>query len=403
MKWASAISEHADAHAALAEVVGAVRAALAGATPDLVIVFTSAHHEVAYPEVPPALAQAFPGAVVLGCSANGVIGAGHEVERRPALSLTAAVLPGVGLRPFAFDQASLPESPAGPHGPPDAAAWRKLVGIPPADDPQFLLLCDPFTFDADALIAGLDAAYPSGRKVGGLVSGGTQPGTNALYLGSGAGAQLRDGGAVGVAMIGDIAVDTIVAQGCRPIGVPLTITRCERNVVLELDGKSPLTLLRALFESLDERDQQLFRTSLFVGLEMHESSLEYKSGELLTRNLVGMDPDTGAIVVGAEVHRWKVLRFLLRDARTAELDLVHHLDRFSSSGAHPEGALLFSCLGRGAHLFGRADHDTDLFRQRVGAVPLGGFFCNGEIGPVGGMTFLHGYTSAFGLFRPKRS
>jgi small ligand-binding sensory domain FIST len=183
----------------------------------------------------------------------------------------------------------------------------------------------------------------------------------------------------------------------------MTVTRCERNVVLELDGKPPLTVLRELFVSLDGRDQQLFRTSLFVGLEMHESSIEYKSGELLTRNLIGMDPDSGAIVVGAEVHPWKVLRFLLRDARTAEADLMQHLDRFSSSGTPPAGALLFSCLGRGAHLFGRADHDTDLFRERVGAVPLGGFFCNGEIGPVGGMTFLHGYTSAFGLFRPKRS
>ena len=205
-------------------------------------------------------------------------------------------------------------------------------------------------------------------------------------------------GAVGVAMSGNIAVDTIVAQGCRPIGDPMPVTRADGHVVRELGGKEPVGVMRALYEGLDKRDKELFRHSLFVGLEIQSAKIEFQ-GDFLVRNIVGVDPNTGALAVAAKVRPWQVLQFLLRDAKAAEHDLTAHLERHR--GPRPAGALMFSCTGRGQGLFGRPDHDTDLFRARVGAVPLGGFFCNGEIGPVGGQTFLHGYTSAFGLFREK--
>jgi small ligand-binding sensory domain FIST len=201
-------------------------------------------------------------------------------------------------------------------------------------------------------------------------------------------------------MTGDIAVDTIVAQGCRPIGEPMPITRADGHIVRELGGKEPVAVMRALYESLAQRDRELFRHSLFVGLEMEEGNIEFR-GDFLVRNIIGVDPNTGALAVAAEVRPWQVIQFLLRDAATAEHDLTALLERYRQKQPTPAGALLFSCLGRGMHLFGRPDHDTDLFRERVGAVPLGGFFCNGEIGPVGSHTFLHGYTSAFGLFRQK--
>jgi small ligand-binding sensory domain FIST len=201
-------------------------------------------------------------------------------------------------------------------------------------------------------------------------------------------------------MSGDIAVDTIVAQGCRPIGTPMPVTRADGHVIRELAGKPPVAIMRALWESLGAFDQELFKHSLFVGLDMDEGAVEFR-GDFLVRNIVGVDTNSGAIAVGARVRPWQVVQFLLRDARTAERDLETHLQRYRAARARPAGALLFSCLGRGQHLFGRADHDTDLFRASVGAIPLGGFFCNGEIGPVGNQTFLHGYTSAFGLFRHK--
>jgi small ligand-binding sensory domain FIST len=404
MKWASALSEAQESATAVRAAVGELQRQLAGAEPDLVVAFASPHHADAFAGLPAHIAATFPRALLFGCSAAGVIGAGHEVEEQPAFSLTAASLPGVKLRALAFgdtpgaaseaDTVEAGEAGQAVASEAVAATWREQVGVPPDEDPQFLLISDPFTFDSDALVAGLDAAYPKGRKVGGVASGGRGPGQNALWSGE----RMQRVGAVGVAMTGDIAVDTIVAQGCRPIGDPMPVTRADGHVVRELGGKSPVAVMRALYDSLDKTDKELFKHSLFVGLEMEEGRIEFR-GDFLVRNIVGVDPNTGALAVAAKVRQWQVLQFLLRDAKTAEQDLSARLERFR--GPPPAGALLFSCNGRGKNLFGRADHDTDLFRARVGPVPLGGFFGNGEIGPVGAQTFIHGYTSAFALFRHK--
>jgi len=385
MKWASALSEQADTTAALLDVVARVRATLDGASPDLMIVFCSPHHQAAFSALPEALAEAFPGALLVGCSAGGVIGDGREVEERAALSLTAAVLPGVTLTPFQVGRTPGDD----PHD---------LTGLPAGSEAEFLVLADPFSCDAQALIDLLDGGYPAGHKVGGLASGARSPGGNALFLGR----ETHRHGAVAVGLSGDVVVDTLVAQGCRAIGRPMPITACEGNMILALDKRRPVDVLRELHESLGEADKRLMRTALHVGIEMNERSLEFRQGEFLVRNLVGVDPERGAVQVASKVRPWQVVQFLLRDARTAEEDLVFLLERYRDQN-HPRasGALLFSCLGRGKGLFGVADHDTGLFRARLGAVPLGGFFCNGEIGPVGGKTFLHGYTSAFGLFRSK--
>lgn len=389
MKWASAISERSAIDDAIAEAAGVLHAELGDAQADLVVAFLSPHHASAFRELPARIQLHFPRALLVGCAASGVIGAGHEVEARPALSLTCASLPGVELRPFHLRPGDEP---------PTVASLREQVGVGPEDDPHFVLLVDPFTCDAAQLVVLLDRAYPNGRKVGGLASGGPMPGSNTLFLGR----ELERAGAVGVALTGNVAVDTIVAQGCRPIGRPLLLTRCRGNLIEELERRKPVDVLEEIYETLDERDRVLFRSSLLIGVEMHEGQLEYRAGELLVRNLVGMDPSSGAIAVGAQLRPWQVVRFLLRDAATAAEDLAAMLDRYQREGTSARGALLFSCLGRGLHLYGRADHDTGMFRERIGPVPLGGFFCNGEIGPVGGATFLHGYTSAFGLFRERR-
>jgi len=378
MKWASALSEDAVLENAAGEAAGAVRTQLAGAEAHLVIAFISPHHAAAYEQLPDLISAEFPGSLFIGCSAEGVIGAGHEVEQRAAFSLTAAALPGVVLRSFELIAAMLPKERS------DVQAWRELVGASATENPHFLLLVDPVTFDAAALLEGLDAAYPRSCKIGGL----------SLFLQ----ARVRRSGAVGVALSGNIAVETIVAQGCRPIGAPRIITQCQGNVVLELDGRPPLLVLRELYETLPERDQKALQTSLFAGLEMKSGEVQFRPGDLLARNIMGLDPEAGAIAIGAVPTQWQVMQFLLRDAQTATEDLSRLLDLRRGSPM-PSGALLFSCLGRGIHLFGEADHDTKLFREKVGPVPLGGFFCNGEIGPVGGSTFLHGYTSAFALFR----
>ncbi len=391
MKWGSALSRKPDAAAAFAGAAEAVERQLGGREPDLLVAFASPEHASVCERVAALSRRRFPSALLVGATAGGVIGDAHEAEEGPALSLTAASLPGAVLSGFHLDTISLPGPEAG------AASWRALTGARPEGRVGFLLLADPFTIDAGALIAGLDRAYPGAPKFGGLASGGRGPGDNRLLLGR----EVHRTGVAGVAFSGNVAVETVVAQGCRPIGKPMLVTRCQGGLLLELDRGPPLRVLAELHASLPERDRELLRHSLFLGLDMREERIEFDPGELLVRNLLGADESTGALAVGADLRPMQAVQFVLRDARTAEEDLERQLDRQRRAGgaARPAGALLFSCVGRGAGLFGRPDHDTGLFEEKLGPVPLGGFFCNGEIGPVGGSTFLHGYTSAFAIFR----
>jgi small ligand-binding sensory domain FIST len=392
MRWASAISEHDALPHAVETAAAQISRALDGIAPSLVLAFVSPHHQAAYENLPREVARAFPGAILIGCTGGGVIGAGREIEGARAVSLIAAALPGVTISAFHLDTHEL--LPAGS----TREEWSKLIGLPAtAKDPQFIVLPDPFTFDAGAFLLGLDQIFPASKKIGGLASGGRAPGSNALFLGD----RVFKSGAVGIALEGDLVVDTIVAQGCKPIGEPMMITRCEENVIYELQQRPPLEVLKEIYESLSTRDQELVQHSLFIGVEMKDQR-EYHAGDFLIRNIVGIDPQKGAIAVGALPRQWQVAQFHLRDAHTSEEDLSRRLDSYKTGGASPHGALLFSCLGRGEHLYGRPDHDSGLFLQRFEKTPIAGFFCNGEIGPVGGTTFLHGYTSSFGLFRAKQ-
>jgi small ligand-binding sensory domain FIST len=394
MKWCSTVSQKPRLESAVAEAIPAVRRSLGDAAPDLVVVFVSANHASQYQELPAMIGDEFGGAVLVGCSARSVIGGGREVEEQPAFSLTAAALPGVDIVAFHTASDALP----GPHE--RADAWTKLVGIAPAREPEFVVLSDPFSFDIESYVRGLDRHFPQSRKIGGVASGGRTPGDNALYLGE----RVYRSGLVGVALAGDIALDTVVAQGCRPIGNPMFVTRCRENWLLQLDGRPALEVLQELYQRLSPEDQELCRGSLFLGLEMRGSQAEYRQGDFLIRNLLGSDAATGSIAVGALLHDAQVVQFHLRDARTSAEDLEQRLERYRSQvdPNDARGALLFSCLGRGQGLYGHPDHDSEALRRSLGDVALGGFFCNGEIGPVEGQTFLHGYTSAFAIFRPRR-
>jgi small ligand-binding sensory domain FIST len=393
MKWASAAGADTDLVAAIATAADEIEADL-NSDPDLLVVFLSAHYASGFDRVPEILAARFGAGLIVGCSAGGVIGGAREIEQRPGVSLTAACLPDVTLTPFHLESDALPALAA------PTAEWQRALRLGDGTLPHFLLVPDPFSFDAESCLLGLDRAFPRSQKIGGLASGGRQPGGNALFLGT----QVYRTGAVGVAFTGNIEVDTIVAQGCRPIGEPMFVTRCQKNILWELDGESPLKILQDLYERSDPRDQELARHSLFLGIVMQENRHEYHQGDFLIRNIIGMDAKTGAVAIGAMLSEGAVVQFHLRDAKTSTADLEELLSRYAANRpreVQPCGSLLFSCLGRGMHLYGRADQDTDTFRRYLGDVPLGGFFCNGEIGPVHGSTFLHGYTSSFGLFRPR--
>ena len=393
MKWASALSEQTAFTDAIEECIGLVRQQLGDSSPHLAVVFASSHHAEDYERLPQLIRENLDSTLVLGCSGGGIIGNGQEVEQRPAVSITAAHLPDVNLVGFHLEGDTLPDLDAGPD------AWEEVVQVSPSQEPHFVLLADAFSFPVQNLLLGLDYAFERSAKIGGLASGGQESRQNALFLGD----QVYSSGAVGVALHGNIAVDTVVAQGCRPIGKPMRITESRRNLLVELDGQPPVSVLRDLFQGLNERDRGLMRHSLFLGVVMDQFIEEPKHGDFLIRNVMGMDERNGVLSIGETLKEGQLVQFHLRDSETSTEDLTAVLERYAADNRENQvhGALLFSCMGRGQYLYGRPDHDSELFRDKLGTVPLGGFFCNGEIGPVGGTTFLHGYTSSFGIFRPK--
>lgn len=395
MRWSSASVEHAELEVAFEQCAEAIRMDMQEEAADLLFVFVSPRFAAHYEKVPPLAESHFARALLVGSAAGGVIGGRREREHRAALSLVAARLPGVAFHPFRLDAADLPDADASPR------AWHGALGVAPQPPPQFVLLADPFSFPAEKLLEGLDFAYPQSVKVGGLASAAVRPGGNVLYLER----QVVRSGAIGVALAGEIAVETVVAQGCRPIGPVLRITHCDEHVLHELDQKPALQVLQELAESASAAERALMAQALFLGIAMDELATVHGAGDFLIRNIVGVDPRQGALAVGEKLRNGRSVQFHLRDAAAAAEDLQAVLQRFAE-GPHAgaaAGALLFSCLGRGEHLYGVPDHDSQVFRRVVGDVPLGGFFCNGEIGPVGGATYLHGFTSSFGIFHTPRS
>ena len=391
MKWASVVSDQQSLERAMEECVSSIRQDMGEATPDLAVVFISGHFAAQYESVPEMIQEKVGAKLLFGCSAGGVIGGGREIENRPGFSLTVAHLPDVELLPFHLNGDDVPDMDAGPD------AWEESLKVSAENDPKFLLLVDAFSFPAQNFVMGLDYAFSRSVKIGGLASGGHRQGDNALFLGD----KVYRSGAIGIAMQGNIAVDTIVAQGCRPVGQLMGITKSQQNLLLELDQRPPLEVLRELFVSSNERDRALMQQSLFLGIVMEDFIEEPRQGDFLIRNIIGLDARTGNMAIGEMIREGQRVQFHLRDALTSAEDLATLLGRYVGEERVTEyqGALLFSCLGRGEHLYGRPDHDTEMFRNNVGAIPLGGFFCNGEIGQVGGTTFLHGYTSSFGIFR----
>ncbi|KIG11593.1 hypothetical protein DB30_03130 [Enhygromyxa salina] len=405
MRWSSSISDAAEFSTALDRATSELHEQLDGQSADLVLVFASREHQHRCHELPAALGSAFEGALVLGCSGSGVLANGRELEGSAGLAIAAAQLPGVELTGFHVPAERTPDpAEAGDDPADERARWNHALGLADGPDPHLLLFADPFTWSGAELLDGLDRAYPSGVKIGGLCSGGGRPGEHRLFCDQ----ATHHRGMVGVAMRGNLEIDAVVAQGCRPIGVPMFVTRHQEQVIFELDGRPAVQVLQHLFDTLTPSERAKARNSLFLGVVMDPRREVYDQGDFLVRNLIGVDPHSGAIGTAAQLHKNAVVQFHLRDAETSAAELRALLAEHGKLRANDPsvGALLFPCVGRGKGLYGKPDHDSALTRELLGAkLPLAGFFCNGEIGPVGSAqarTFLHGYTSALMLFRPAR-
>lgn len=415
LQWINALSTRPSLETAIAEVIEKVEQNMSG-NPDLGIFFISSAYATDFTRVMPLLLEKLTVPVLIGCSGGGIVGTGDrdrpiEIEGNPALSLTVAKLPDVEIHPFRLTSEALPDLDSPPE------AWSELIGVSPQKNPQFILLGDPFTAKINDLLEGLDFAYPSSAKIGGLASTGTIGGTTALFY------RDRDGksslyreGTIGLALSGNLVLETIVAQGCRPIGTPYRVTQGEHNIIIELaevalndranesPARPPLEMLQSLITTLDEKDRQLAQHSLFIGIARDEFKTQLGRGDFLIRNLLGVDPRKGAMAVGDRIRPGQRVQFHLRDSATSAEDLEFLLEAYQKEkgNAPAFGALMFSCLGRGEALYQLPNFDSELFSRYLDNIPLSGFFCNGEIGPVGGRTFLHGYTSAFAIFSQTR-
>lgn len=376
-RFAAALSQHPVASHAVGEVAGEILEAFGGDDPNLVVCFASPHFVGTMDDLTFALGNLLGPRVLMGATAVSIIGGAREVEEGPALSVFAASFPDARVAPVALGLEQTPDGAT-------ITGWPELDHEPST----LLLLADPFSFPVDGFLRQVNADRPGLQVIGGAASAARGPGGNRLVLDS----LVTTSGAVGVFLDG-VEVRTVVSQGCRPVGSPYVITRGERNRVEELAGRSALERLQECAATASEEDRMLMRAGLHLGLVVDEHQAEFGRGDFLVRNVLGADQESGAVVVGDEIAVGQTVQFHVRDAAAADEDLRELL-----SGVDASAVLLFTCNGRGQHLFGVPDHDAGVVEQLLGPLPVAGAFCAGEIGPIGGRNSLHGFTASLALF-----
>lgn len=371
MPFAAAMSEHPVPALATGEVIGQVVDSI-GEAPDVAALFLTAPFLGAVEDMTATVRAVLKPRVLIGATAVSVLGGPLEAEEQPAVSLWAGRLPAPLLRAVRLDDAAAPLPAGSP------------------TDGTLVVLADPFSFDVAALLAGLAETAPGLAVVGGMASAARGPGGNRLVLDD----QVHRAGAVGFLVDRTGPVSTVVSQGCRPIGRPFTVTRAEQNVLYELGGQPAYERLQQLVEAADPHERHLLAQGVHLGVVVDEHRTDFERGDFVIRNLLGADREVGALAAGDVVPVGTTVQFQVRDASTADEDLDELLDTAPTAA----GALLFTCNGRGRHLFDVAHHDAAAVAARVKRGAVAGMFCAGELGPIGGANFLHGFTASIALF-----
>jgi small ligand-binding sensory domain FIST len=378
-----------DPNSAAAEACRAAADGLAGAAATLAVVFASPDLCRDAESLLAAVHEALAPEHLIGCMGEAIVGAGREVESGPALAVWAAHLPGAEVVPFRLVARPVEEG-LGVLGWPDTIDEDAPGGVEP-----IILLADPFTFPADGLLAQLNVEGRRHAVVGGMASGGRRPGEHRLF----ADKEVIGEGAVGLAVRG-VRMHTVVSQGCAPIGPEMVITDSDGPMVRELAGVPAVRKLEEVMAALGPEERAMAADGLVAGLVIDENQPDYERGDFLIRAIHGGDRASGSLMVGDHVRVGQTMRFHVRDAASASQDLRAALRdaRRDLGGAIPGGALVFTCNGRGSHMFAQADHDAVAIVEELGDIPAAGLFCNGELGPVGGKNFLHGFTATMALF-----
>lgn len=353
---------------------------------DLALLFSTGHFRDDLESVLERVSAVFPGALFLGCTAEGTIGLGTELERVPSMSLLVASLPDVQLRPFHVRRNQVESAKS-------ALDWERIVAVSPESRPSFLAFADPFGVDVHRFIEQMNGAFPGAPLIGGVASAGHEPNENRLIVEG----RIESEGIIGAALTGRFDLRTVVSQGCRPIGKPFIVTKAHHNVVQELGGHPALEQLHQVISRLSPEDEQLAEQALFLGRVIDEHKSGFQRGDFLIHNILGADRKSGAVAIAAFARVGTTVQFHVRDAATADEDLHALLAPHARCGV--SGALLFGCNGRGTRMWPTPHHDASVLQKVLGDVPVAGFFCGGEFGPIGTKNFIHGFTASIALFR----
>jgi len=388
MQCQVAVSQDLNAQQAAQIVSRSVHDAFGGRGCDFACMFFSPHFSEDLPALVEIIHQNLEPRVLVGCMGAGVIGGTQEIEEHPGLVLWGLSHSNTKILPFHLipkrngEDISLEGWPELPEG----------LQVPQ----PFLLFADPFSTPIDELFALLDHHAPGSLAIGGIASGGMDEGESRLVLHD----KIFESGVVGVAFQGGVELRTVVSQGCQPIGERYVVTKVERNVIQELGGIPPLERLEDTLKALGDDERQQAANGLQVGIAMDEHRAEFRQGDFLIRGLLGADRQSGFLAIADFVQEGQTIQFHMRDAHAAGTDLHDLLsrERLAYPSHSLKGVLLFSCHGRGQRFFQNPHHDIAAVHQHLSSVPVAGFFAGGEIGPVGGKNFLHGYTASMALF-----
>ena len=327
---------------------------------------------------------------LIGCSGASLIATDKEIEEEAGVALGLYSLPGAKLEVIHLTQEQVEEA-TGP------GYWHMETGIEQTNG--WMAFIDPFSFNCDAWLTMWNEAYSGRPTLGGLASGDfTDQSTHLRFRG-----EVLEGGALVMSIAGDVELAGVISQGCTPIGETWTITRAEGHYIHEIGNRPAHEVLMETLNQLSQTEKQSLRGNLFIGLVVNEYLDEFHRGDFLIRNLIGVDPGTGTLAVGATPRVGQTMQFQRRDATAGSEDIEALLQRATKElGARPVyGACLCSCNGRGQRMFGKPHHDAGHVQRALGPVGLAGFFCNGELGPVGEKNFVHGYTASLALFVKK--
>lgn len=330
--------------------------------------------------------------LLVGCSSTALICGDREIESASGIVLALYSLPGAELKSFRFTQQQVEDSSG-------TEFWQNESGVAAKNSNGWLAFIDPFHLDAESWLNSWNESYKSLPVYGGLASGIFQDQTTQVYLD---GEVFEDGG-VALSVGGDVKLSGVISQGCTPIGETWTLTRVEQNLIRQIGNRPAYSVLAETFQKLPPAEQQKARGNLLIGLVVNEYLEDFHRGDFLVRNLIGGDPNSGVLAVGALPRAGQMMQFQRRDADAANEDMSELLARTKKEidGATIYGGCLCCCNGRGKNLFGKANHDAELIQKELGPLGLAGFFCNGEIGPVGGKNYLHGFTASLALFVKK--